>query len=174
MRQGAEGGCRGGCWGKRPQRPAGAPGRRRPTRRPLQEQKSLFHMKPKDQFLIILKVSPVSLALFRQERAAVRRERSSELEWRRLMSPRTSQSHVCRASSTPSLAAAALETRSEPLVRAQEMLLCVGSAQNLQQLWNFQHEHVNELLFKTTNKLDSWNLRQHSLVCVCVWGGKQA
>lgn len=92
----------------------------------------------------------------------MRRGRSSELELSRLMSPGSSQSHVCRASSTPGRAAAAWEG-SEPEMRARRRS-CV-SHQNLQQL---NHEHVNSLLFKTTNKLDSWNLHQHSLVCVCV------
>lgn len=51
---------------------------------------------------------PVSLALFRQERAAVRRERSSELEPRRLIVSCNSELDICSNPSTESFPAAAM------------------------------------------------------------------
>jgi len=55
--------------------------------------------------------SPASLALFRQERAAVRRERSSELEPRRLMLSCNSELELCRKPSTERFPAAACRRR---------------------------------------------------------------
>lgn len=53
---------------------------------------------------------PVSSALFRQERAEVRRERSSGLELRRLMVSCSSESDLCWNPSTESFPAAACYT----------------------------------------------------------------
>lgn len=51
---------------------------------------------------------PVSLALFRQDRAEVRSERSSELEPKRLIVPCSSELDICSKPSTESFLAVAM------------------------------------------------------------------
>ena len=64
-----------------------------------------FFMNDTNNFL--LSGSPVSVALFRQERAAVRRDRSSELEPKRLIVSCSSELDICSNLSTESFPAAA-------------------------------------------------------------------